>query len=138
MAVVRYIARRSLLLGTSIGDQVTLDLPAKYAGISPQRQAQVSTRESMSGIRESYYYRGKVSHGIMLIPVSSTVANQLRQFLDSVEDGQVFSYAADASSTTPSPEYLSVVVDPAQYTYAPHPEQQNLTQFSQLTFVEVP
>jgi hypothetical protein len=138
MSLVRYIARRSLLLTVSVNDQVTLELPVKYAGVMPSRQAIATSRESMAGVRETYYYRGKASYSVALIPVVSGVADAVRMFLDSVEDGQVFSFAPVGTLSTPSPAYRNAVFDPPQYTFGPHPDRQDLTQFSPLTIIEVP
>lgn len=136
MGVVRYIAKRSLTLSVTIGEQVTFDLPMRYAGIQRSRQAQVNQRESMAGKIEAYYYRGRRSWTINLIPVGDTLADRVRQFLDSVEDKQIFQFAPYATSTTPSPEWLSVFIDPAQYTESLHESQQDLTVFGAFTLVE--
>ena len=138
MSLVRYFARRSLILGVGLGDQITLQLPIKYAGLMPQRMALVNTKESMSGKSESYYYRGKVSYVVNLIPVDSTIAERVRMFLDSVEDGQVFAFAPAGILSTPSPAYRNARIDQATYSYGPHAGLQSLTQFSPFTIVEVP
>lgn len=137
MPVVKYTARRSLVSGYSDGAEVTFDLPARYAGMPRSRQAFGHRRMSLSGQREAYYYRGETSYGVATYPLEAAKIADMRMFLDSVEEGQVFLFAPNDTSATPSPDWRNAVVEDGKYDEAVTQERQDLISFA-FRVTEVP
>jgi hypothetical protein len=92
---VRYSAQRSLMSGVTQGTTVTLVLPIRWAGMTRSRRPFVHTRRSLGGIRETYRYNSESTYALSTLPLPPSQALNMKQFLDSVEDGQVFEFDPD-------------------------------------------
>ena len=108
MAVVRYTAKRSLVAGVSVNDTVTL-------GFSPRepsnrgRQVKREMHESLNFTTETIYDAGRRVWNMQSIGLSGSAADEFVQFLDSVEDGQVFEFAPYDGVTDSPIDYRNVV-----------------------------
>lgn len=131
MASVRYYALRSLRSGVSSGTQVTYTLPARYAGMARERRIFSTQRRSLSGIRETYYESAENAYAIDTIPLTSTQREHVVQFLDSVEQGEQFEFAADGST------YVNAVLDAVGYNEPRDPALDSLMAYS-FKIVQVP
>jgi hypothetical protein len=136
--VVTFSAQRSLLSGISANDSVTLGLLARYpGGVNRSRAVEANRRASQAGYRETWYVRGEVKWQITTIPLASSDQDAMRQFLDSVEDGQTFTFAPyDASGDSPI-DYRNVVIDGDGYDESRESQNKNYSSFS-FKLVEVP
>lgn len=90
MQAVRYEARRSLVSGHTVGGLYTLNLQLTDCDRkrAPERKQQVS----LSGNVYTTYHRGDTIWQCESAPVRGATRDAWREFLDSVEDGQIFSF----------------------------------------------
>jgi len=95
MPVVRFTATRALIVGVSVNDTVTYDLPVAYAGINRQRTVFATQRRSLSGRRETYYESAEDSYAINTKPLLGDDRLAIKMFLQSVERGEQFEFDPD-------------------------------------------
>jgi hypothetical protein len=132
MAAVRYNAMRSLVPGISENDSILMTLLIRHAGLTRSRKAYVQHRRSLSRLAESYYYAGEYSWSIDTRPLDADDSAEMRQFLDSVEDGQVFEFAPD----TAEDDWRYVNFEAGEYTESPVQGRDDYKTFS-FTLTEV-
>lgn len=90
MQHVIYEARRSLAAGHTAGTSYTLDL--RLRDKDRKRDVERKTHTAIGGAVYSTYYRGDTVWSLVTMPLAGDDAKQMREFLDSVEDGQLFSF----------------------------------------------
>lgn len=90
MQAVRYEARRSLVSGHTEGGLYTLNL--SLTDCDRKRDTERKQQSSLSGKVYTTYHRGDTVWTCETAPVRGAARDQMREFLDSVEDGQVFSF----------------------------------------------
>lgn len=129
MANVRYTALRSLIVGS--GTLVTYTLPIRYAGLVRTRRIYSTMRRSLSGIRETYYESAEDSWSVSIKPLTTAQQPALKQFLDSVDQGETFEFAADGVN------YVDAVLEPAGYTEPRDPALDSMMTYD-FTITQVP
>jgi len=115
MAVVSFLAKRSLLAGISVDDTVVLDLQLR--ALTPSRSVDATQHKAMDGTRETNWIMGEKSWAAAVRPLLAADVAAMEQFLDSVESGQVFSFAPYNASTDSPIDYRNVVLEPSGYTW---------------------
>lgn len=90
MQHVIYEARRSLAAGHAAGTSYTLDL--RLRDKDRKRDVERKTHIAIGGAVYSTYYRGDTVWSLVTAPLAGDDADQMREFLDSVEDGQLFTF----------------------------------------------
>jgi hypothetical protein len=114
MQAVQYEARRSLISGHTEGTTYTIDLLLTVC--DRKRDTERKQQRAMSGKTFTLYQRGDVVWNCETIPVTGTAADQIREFLDSVEDGQVFYFdPLNWAGTSPN-DFRAVVITTDGYT----------------------
>lgn len=96
-ASVQYTALRSLF-DAALGSVVTYSLPIRYAGMTRGKRTNGAQRKSLSGIRETYHQATEYTYRMETIPLDAAGLARVRQFLDSVEQGEEFLFAADGGT----------------------------------------
>lgn len=90
MPHVTYIATRSLRNTTTPGSEQTLKL--QLAEADRERITERSDDESLGGEAWSSYFHARVLWHCQTRPLNQAETAAMREFLDSVEDGQVFEF----------------------------------------------
>ena len=108
MAVVSYTAKRSLVSGVSVNDTVVLDISPREP-FNREREVNRQTHQSLDFTTETIYHAGRVLWPITTLMLNGADADAMVMFLDSVEDGQVFSFAPFDASTDSPIDYRNVV-----------------------------
>lgn len=128
MPVVRFTATRSLIGGVSLNDTVTYDLPARYAGMVPERRVFASKHVSIARLRETYYEAGERAYSFNTKPLTSTQLDALKMFLDSCEAGEAFEFDPDHSAADGgSIVWSDAELDAAGYSETPDASRDDLT-----------
>lgn len=100
MTAVSYTAKRSLIAGHTVNTVYYLDLPVVSMPI--QRNVDRERQQSLNGNRETItFYRCEI-WDVSLANMSGTLAAQVKEFLDSVEDGEGFTFDPYGSANTPN------------------------------------
>jgi hypothetical protein len=100
MAWVSYIARRQLAPSHFAG--TTYSLPLRLTEITPPSGGALkTTQESMDGSIETLYFGRRRVWGITLAPVQIHLAAELYEFLESTDDGQLFTFDPYGSEEVP-------------------------------------
>lgn len=120
MPSVLYTATRALF-DAGAGDSVEYTLPVRYAGIGESKQVFGTTRRSLAGVRETYYEDSERTYSIQTIPLDQDQWRRLKQFLDSVEAGELFQFSPDGTTA-----YSSAYLDPPGYDVSRQPERDSL------------
>lgn len=111
---VTYTARRSLTSGHTAGSLYGLDLTV--AEKNRGRKVERATSRSLNGTIFTNYHHGATTWNITTTPLTATAADALREFLDSVEDGQVFGFDPHNWTGVSPSTSVEVVMDSAGYT----------------------
>ncbi len=90
MAFAEYIARRRLAAGHVVG--VVYTLPMTLVAADRSFSLLREQPESLDGASETLYFGEKIVWQIRTIPYANPIADQFREFLASVADGQVFQF----------------------------------------------
>lgn len=114
----------------SLGETVELTLLVRYAGMTPNRSVSRTVHRALSGKRETWYERGDKGWVVGTRSLSPTEAEQVRMFLDSVEDGQTFTFHDGVTSH-------NVELDQEGYDEPPSPSKDTSVTFD-FRLVEVP
>lgn len=111
---VQYVARRSLATGHTLGAlySMNLDLKQKDRKRDPSRTRHLS----LAGSAYTIYNRGDTLWVCRSAPVQLAVADLWREFLDSVEDGQVFFWDPTHWAGSSPSALRSVVIESDGYT----------------------
>ena len=92
---VRYYAKRSVYPSRTLGDQYTLEIYLnKY---DRKRKPLRVTTISLTGERSDTYQRADTTYGCSTIPLTGYYHLVMREFLDSVEGGEIFEFADSGS-----------------------------------------
>lgn len=106
MAYAQYTAKRSL--ATAHAASTVYTIPLSISEATPSRVTKRFRQESLSGASESLYYHGKATWQIVLAPVPLLLTPPLIEFLESTEDGQIFTFDPYGSPDFPV-KTLSVI-----------------------------
>lgn len=90
MAAVSYIAKRSLKGGVSVDDPIDLDFSVSQ--IDRTTKPIVGSMTSLSGYTETQRDRTDVFFAVATLPVLEANFDDFRQFLDSVDGGEYFTF----------------------------------------------
>lgn len=111
--------------GVSSGVTVTYALPIRYAGMNRSSSPYTHTRRSLGGVRETYYYNAESSYSCQTKPLTPNQAVHMRQFLDSVADGQAFEFAPDGIG-----DWRDVVIESEGYSEAREALRDSMVSYS--------
>lgn len=111
---VRYIARRSLSVLHTAGTQYSQDLPLRDKDRG--RKVERDQQKSLDGHLYTTYYNGAVVWHCKTRPLTGLETSRMREFLDSVEDGQVFDFDPTYGAGHSPSDYRSVTLDGTGYT----------------------
>jgi len=115
MAFVEYVARRRLAPGHVLDAPYTLVLPS-LERCEITRGRKTSRRVSLSGIAETLFFYSKRIYSVQTEPVPLDEARNLIEFLESVDDGQSFTFDPYGSPDFRSADAAVVVSDDQGYT----------------------
>lgn len=115
MAFAEYVARRSLAPGHIVDTPYTLILPS-LSRCQLGRDRRTSRKVSMSGAAETLFYFAKRTWQVQTEPVLLDEAQTLIEFLDSIDDGQSFTFDPYGSPDSRSSSCAVVVSDDQGYT----------------------
>lgn len=101
MTAVSYTALRGLMSGVTAGTSVSLDL--NLAARVPVRKRIGKEAVSLSGRAQYIHHRTETSHKFQTVAMleNSTAAQAMRQFLQSIERGEVFNLDVTGTAATP-------------------------------------
>lgn len=99
MTAVTYTALRSIIGGHSINVSYSLDLSCTE--ITPSRRPSVTKNQSLSGRRESLRFFAEEIYSVELAPLAGDALAAVREFLDSVEAGEPFTFDPYGTSNVP-------------------------------------
>lgn len=101
MTAVTYTALRGLMSGVTAGTSVSLDFD--LAARVPVRERVGKKITSISGKTQYVHHRVEKSHKFQTIkmPENSAAAQAMRQFLQSVEQGEVFTLDISGTAAVP-------------------------------------
>lgn len=114
MQAVQYEARRSLVSGHTAGGLYILNL--RVTSCDRKRDVERTQKRAMSGKTFTMYTRGDVVWSCETIPLKGADADEMREFLDSVEDGQVFQFDPLNWGGASPGAFRSVVISSDGYT----------------------
>lgn len=113
MATITFTAKRSLISGHSVGDQITFEIPLRSADRSPRR----NTREakSLSGrVMTRLMYREN-QRSFQTPPFrNASLKDQIIEFLDSVAGGET--WTLDVYGTAQAPDDPRALIIQGDYT----------------------
>jgi hypothetical protein len=115
MAFAEYVARRSLAPGHVAETPYTLILPS-LVRCEIGRERKTSRRVSMSGLAETLFYYSKRTFQVQTEPVPLDEALLLVEFLESVDDGQSFTFDPYGTPDARSSSAMVVISDDQGYT----------------------
>lgn len=115
MAFAEYVARRSLAPGHVAGTPYTLILPS-LSRCQLGRERKTSRAVSLSGASETLYYYSKRTWQVQTEPVPLDEAQVLIEFLESIDDGQSFTFDPYGMPDQRSTSCTVVVSDDQGYT----------------------
>lgn len=90
MAAVSYTAKRSLRGGVSVDDPIDYDF--EVSDVDRQTKPKIGQQISLSGWQETIRDRTDELWRCVTIPVLAADFDHFRQFLDSVDGGEVFTF----------------------------------------------
>jgi hypothetical protein len=111
---VLYTAARSVISGHTAGNSYTLDLALREK--DRKRRVKKDIAESLDGHVFTTYHHGRVSWSIKSRPLTLTETLAWREWLDSVEDGQLFSFDPDFAAGASPHHYRGVILEGSQYS----------------------
>lgn len=114
MAVVSYLAKRSLTGGANVDDTIVLDL--LLADLEASREVDRTVHTSLSRQRETVYRAGEDVWDAVTKPMTGQDVLDVKMFLDSVESGQAFSFSAYQTSSDSPLNYQSVFLISSGYS----------------------
>lgn len=115
MAYAEYVARRSIAPGHVVDAPYSLTLP-KLVRCDIRRDRKTSRQISMSGRTETLYYYAKRVYSVQTEPVPLDQAALIIEFLESIDDGQSFTFDPYGTSSFRSPASAVVISDDQGYT----------------------
>lgn len=121
MTAVTYTARRSLIPGHAANTSYSINLPV--VGLPTSRQVMNERQESLDGTRETIRLYSCEIWDVTLAVLYGTPAAQVKEFLDSVEDGQSFTFDPYGTANTPN-NPMSAEIESKGYSRAREPKGQ--------------
>ena len=115
MAFVAYVARRSLAPGHVVDSPYSLTLP-NLVRCDIRRDRKTSRKVSLSGAAETLYYYSKRIYSVQTEPVPLDQSALIIEFLESVDDGQSFTFDPYGTSAFRSPASGVFISDDQGYT----------------------
>lgn len=101
MTAVTFFAKRSLVAGHDLDDEISLDLEATIETTPFSRKPKIEMNESLDGHREVLRYHAIRTMTVHLAPSSGATLDAVIEFLDSVEAGESFTFDAYGSVAIP-------------------------------------
>lgn len=105
---VRYTAQRSLVSGHTAGSVYYLDLPLSRK--DRERKVRKDAQESLNGAVYTTYHHGRIHWQCATRALTPTETLAMREFLDSVEDGQSFQFDPTYAVGSSPSAYRAVVL----------------------------
>jgi len=99
VTAVTYAASRSIIGGHTSGETYSIDL--KVTDISIERQPSLEVQQSLDGHRETIRFNAVEIYAVTLGEHTASEILQIREFLDSVEAREDFTFDAYGSSNVP-------------------------------------
>lgn len=121
MTAVTYTAKRSLIPGHSANTSYSMDL--LVVALPTSRQVSNERQEAIDGTRETIRLYVCEIWDITLAIAYGTRAAQIKEFLDSVEDGEVFTFDPYGTANTPN-NPLSAEIESKGYNRGREPRGQ--------------
>ena len=114
MAVITYIAARSLVAGHTAGDEYAIEIPFSRWDRVAKREAE--TIRTLSGNSFTRLHRIDTSYDAGTVPVDDTaLINQMREFLASVAGGEEFTVDPLGTIAAPDQEFaVEIEGDPTE------------------------
>lgn len=100
MTAVTYTARRSLIPGHTANTSYSINLPVVSMPVA--RQVTKERQQSLDGTRETIHFYSCEVWDVSLAVMYGTAAAQVKEFLDSVENGEVFTFDPYGTANTPN------------------------------------
>jgi hypothetical protein len=101
MTAVTYNAARSLVAGRTVGLQYSLDLRCVEGYPARTRKVGVDDQRTLNDSLERLRYFGKATWQVQVLTLSAAELLALREFLDSTEGGEPFSFDEFGSIAAP-------------------------------------
>lgn len=108
MARVSYTAQRSLKAGVSAGTAVDFDF--NVSDLDRYTKTARSDRASLGGLRQVLRDRTDVGYRVQTLPVLEADFDDFRQFLDSVDGGEAFTFDPYGTLASPVSPATSILV----------------------------
>lgn len=121
MTAVTYTAKRSLIPGHSVNTIYSMNLPV--VSMPTSRQVDNERQQSINGNRETIRFYACEMWDVSLAVLYGTAASQVKEFLDSVEDGEPFTFDPYGTANTPHTP-LSGEIESKGYTRGREPKGQ--------------
>jgi hypothetical protein len=118
MTAVTYTARRSLIAGHSINVSYSLDL--RVVSMPIDREPNVTTQTTLDGNQEAIRFYGCEYYNVSLAVHTASQILQLKEFLDSVEAKESFTFDPYGSANVPAGP-LTATMDSAGYQFTREP-----------------
>lgn len=99
MGSVTFTATESLLAHHSAGETVTIEIGVQDA--VRNRAVNKNVQRSLGGAMEVLKHSADVTWDVTFQPVSGSMLDQLREFLDSTEGGEIFTIDVYGTSSAP-------------------------------------
>lgn len=115
MAYAEYVARRSIAPGHIVDTPYSLTLP-NLVRCDIRRDRKTSRKLSMSGVAETLFYYSKRVYSVQTEPVPLDQTALIIEFLESIDDGQSFTFDPYGTSSFRSPASAVVISDDQGYT----------------------
>lgn len=90
MAAVSYAAKRSLKGGVSVDDPIDFDF--SVSALDRTTKPAIGSQTSLSGYQETIRDRTDIQYKVTTLPVLEAAFDDFRQFLDSVDGGEFFTF----------------------------------------------
>ena len=90
--LVKYIAKRSINSDDSHSADTEYTLEVKLQSFDRERKVTANDVVSLSGFRQRTYQRSDEIRRVKTVPLKGADARNIREFLDSVEDGESFEF----------------------------------------------
>lgn len=99
MASVSYTAKRSLRAGVTLNDPIDYDF--EVSAVDRSTKPIVGQKTSLSGWQETVRDRTDELYKVVTIPVLESDFDHFRQFLDSVDGGEFFTFDPYGTNAVP-------------------------------------
>lgn len=118
MTAVTYTAKRSLIAGHTVNTSYSLDL--NVVDMPIDREPSVSTQTTLDGNEETIRFHACEYFNVGLAVQTSTQILQIKEFLDSVEGKEVFTFDPYGSANVPASPLTATLASPG-YQFSRQP-----------------